>query len=83
MTNHMWGTGEIDGKEYKWTYFSKIVAAPLDAVLDNGIWYTPEGDEIGPSIWGEFAIIQQVSNDKAYDEHGLLYKGFRPGFGAW
>ena len=80
-TNHMWGTN-ADGT--KWNYFVKIVAAPADATKVGGIWYTADGTEIGPVIWGQFAIIQQVSNDPAYDEHGLLYKSpAGPGFGKW
>ena len=55
-TNHMWG-GE--GKD-KYTYFTKIVAVPADAVKSLGFWYTAEGTEIGPDIWGQFATIQEV-----------------------
>jgi len=47
----------------KWNYFVKIVAAPADAVAVDGIWYTADGTEIGPVIWGAFAIIQEVEND--------------------
>jgi len=27
------------------------------------MWYTADGTEIGPEIWGAFAIIQGVFND--------------------
>ncbi len=81
VTNHQSGTNE-DGT--KWIYFVKIVAAPSDANLVGGIWYMADGTEIGPVIWGAFAIIQQVSNDPAYDEHGVLYKSpAGPGFGFY
>jgi len=86
LTNHQWGTYEAvaDGRTYKWTYFVKIVAAPADAVLGGGIWRTADGVEIGPAIWGEFAIIQEVYNDQGTGEHGLLYKSpASPGFGAY
>ena len=81
LTNHMWGVNE-DGSH--WEYFVKIVAAPFDAISTDGVWYAADGTEIGPAIWGAFAIIQQVSNDPAFDEHGLLYKSLAsPGFGFY
>ncbi len=80
-TNHMWGYNE-DGS--KWNYFVKIVAVPADAEMDNGVWYTDDGTEIGPDIWGQFAIVLQISNDPVYDEHGVLYKSpASPGFGFY
>jgi len=80
-TNHQSGLTE-DGK--KWTYFVKIVAAPADATKTDGVWYTADGVEIGPVIWGAFAIIQQVSNDPSSGEHGLLYKSpASPGLGSY
>ena len=41
----------------------KIIAAAEDDVWEDGIWYTSEGEEIGPEIWGAFAIIFEVEND--------------------
>lgn len=58
LTNHMRG-GE---KQDKWTYFSKMVAVPEDAYKKDGIWYTADGTEIGPVIWGQFAQIQTVES---------------------
>jgi hypothetical protein len=84
LTNHQSGKVEVDGKLRKWTYFVKIVAAPSDATKDDGNWYTADGVEIGPVIWGAFAIIQQVSNDPSAGEHGILYKSpAGPGFGIY
>ncbi len=61
LTNHDSGIN-ADGK--RWTYFVKIVAAPDDATLElvgeAEYWFTADGDEIGPEIWGEFAVVQQV-----------------------
>ena len=57
-TSHMWGEDE-DGA---WSYFVKIVAVPSDAVPMDGVWYAANGTEIGPVIWGEFAIIQEVES---------------------
>ena len=58
LTNHMSG-GE---KKDHWTYFTKIVAAPADAVKVDGVWYAADGTEIGPVIWGSFATIQEVES---------------------
>ncbi len=84
LTNHQWGTYEVDGVTYKWEYFVKIVAVPSDAVNVSGVWYTADGLEIGPSIWGTFAIIQEVYNDQGTGDHGLYYKSpATPGLGAY
>jgi hypothetical protein len=67
-----------------WNYFVKIVAAPEDATEDDGFWYNADGVEIGPVIWGEFATIQEVSNDTCTGDHGLIYKSpVRAGLGNW
>ncbi len=58
LTNHQSG-GE---KKERWTYFVKIVAVPEDADIVGGIWYTADEVEIGPVIWGAFAIIQEVES---------------------
>lgn len=58
LTNHMEGG---KGKDH-WTYFVKIVAVPEDAQLISGVWHTADGTEIGPAIWGAFAIIQEVES---------------------
>ncbi|MDP6777213.1 MAG: hypothetical protein QGI83_10655 [Candidatus Latescibacteria bacterium] len=57
-TNHMQGG---KGKD-SWTYFVKIVAAPEDATKVGGVWCAADNTEIGPVIWGSFAIIQQVDS---------------------
>lgn len=84
MTNHMSGVYEQDGEMCKYTYFVKIVAAPADATLMDEVWYAADGTEIGPVIWGEFAIIQEVSNDSCVGDHGILYLSpDHVGFGGW
>jgi hypothetical protein len=55
LTNHMSGG---TGRDH-YTYFVKIVAAPASATLSDGVWYAADGTEIGPVIWGEFAIVQE------------------------
>lgn len=83
-TNHQSGTYEMDGKKCKWNYFVKIVAAPEDAYVDDGYWYTVDGTEIGPVIWGSFAVIQRVYNDQGTGEHGVEYLSpAGPGLGKW
>lgn len=85
LTNHQSGTYFNDeGKLCHWDYFVKIVAAPFDAELVDGVWYAADGTEIGPVIWGAFAIIQEISNDPCLGEHGVLYKSpAGPGFGMY
>ena len=84
LTNHQSGKVEVDGKMRNWTYFVKIVAAPADAYSENGNWYTADDVEIGPVIWGSFAVIQEVSNDPSLGVHGILYKSpAGPGFGLY
>ncbi|MBI2527397.1 MAG: hypothetical protein HYV93_15595 [Candidatus Rokubacteria bacterium] len=83
LTNHMRGVYEDNGARCEWTDFVKIVAAPTDAYLAGGIWHDASGAAIGPSIWGEFAVIQEVYNDPCGGYGGLLMKGVRPGLGNW
>lgn len=84
LTNHQSGTYEDSGKACHWTYFVKIVAAPSDATKIGGNWVTSGGVEIGPILWSDFAIIQEVYNDDCAGENGLLYKSpASPGFGAY
>lgn len=82
LTNHQSGKVEVNGKMRKWTYFVKIVAAPADATQADGIWYTADGIELGPVIWGDFAIVQEISNDPSAGAHGVQYKSpADPGLG--
>jgi hypothetical protein len=83
-TNHMWDNYGADGHTCNWDYFTKIVAAPADATLDSGIWYSADGTEIGPVIWGDFVIVQEVYNDPCAGETGLSYNAPAPtGFGFY
>lgn len=59
-------------------YFVKIVAVPADANEVDDVWYAADGSEIGPEIWGAFAIIQEViDGEKVYGSP------FKSGFGAY
>jgi len=83
-TNHQSGSYFEDGKECNWFYFVKIVAVPVTASKISGIWYAADGKEIGPDIWGEFAVIQEIYNDSGTGDHGVLYKSpVGPGLGKW
>ena len=82
LTNHQSGKVDVDGKLRKWTYFVKIVAVNPEDILNNGYFYTPDGTEIGQAIWGDFAIVEEVSNDPSMGVHGILYKAPNgPGLG--
>ena len=84
LTNHQSGEYDQDGITCRWNYFVKIVAAPADATKFEGVWYGADGNEIGPEIWGDFAIIQQVENDPCGGVHGLSYASpTRSGLGNW
>ena len=91
LTNHQSGEYFKDpyyefGEVCKWNYFVKIVAVPSDAYQDGytSIWYTAEGTEIGPVIWGSFAIIQEVENDPCAGLHGVQYLSpAGPGLGKY
>ena len=88
-TNHQSETYyDDDGNIQKWNYFVKIVAAPADAIKISGengkYWFAADGTEIGPVIWGDFAIIQQIYNDSGTGEHGVEYLSpAGPGFGKF
>jgi hypothetical protein len=71
LTNHQSGSyTDDDGELCSWNYFVKIVAAPADGNLLNGVWFDGAGDVVGPVIWNEFAIVQQVENDPCAGLHG-------------
>ncbi len=84
LTNHQSGVYEQDGQTCHWNYFVKIVAAPADGYVSNGVWYSADGVAMGPVIWGAFAIVQQVENDPCAGLHGLQYiSPDHAGFGGW
>ena len=77
LTNHRSGIDYIEKngnlKEIRWSYFIKIITPPSDAYNVDGVWYTADGELIGPERYGSFAAVQIISNDKVYDENGLLF----------
>ena len=84
LTNFQKGSYiDEDGKKQRWRYYTKIVAAPLDAYIVDGVWYDADGIEIGPMIWDEFAVVQEVYRDTGnWPPNGVRYK--RPfGVGFW
>jgi len=74
-TNHQKGSYWVDGKEYKWTYFTKIVAKPT-ADYDC----EANGSE---EIWNEFCIIETIYNDTGTGAHGVELLAPPAGFGAY
>ena len=78
LTNHMMGEYMMDDEVCHWTYFVKIVTPTSDDTVVDGVWYDSEGVEIGPVIWGAFAIIQEVENDPCAGLHGVQYKSPSP-----
>lgn len=84
LTNHQKGfyIDGATGETCKWSYFVKIIAAPADAVLFDGIWFSNSGTAIGPVIWNQFAIIEEIDNDPCAGYHGQLYVSpYNAGFG--
>lgn len=84
LTNHQRGTYEENGVVHHWEYFVKIIAVPTDAEKMDGVWYAADGTEIGPEIWGAYAVIERVYNDTGTGEHGVEYLSpNHAGFGGW
>ena len=67
---------EVDENGQNTNYFVKIIAVNADDTLVDGVWFSPDGTEIGTEIWGQFAVIQEVSTPG-----GLTYKAPNPGLG--
>lgn len=83
LTNHQSGeyVGE-EGETCHWEYFVKIVAMNNDDYVDGDMVYNADGTEKGIQIWGEFAIVQEVTNDPCAGAHGIAYLSpTRPGLG--
>ncbi len=78
LTNHERGIYEQDGEICKYESFVKIVAVPEDAYKSESVWYTVDGVEIGPVIWGAFATIQEFTNDPCEGGHEVAYKSMSP-----
>lgn len=84
-TNH-WTTTYVDdyGNTCEYDEFIKIIAVPADATLIDGYWYNADGTEIGETIWGQFAIIQEVINDPCNGVEGIQYNSpDHNGLGNW
>ena len=92
-------TGMTVKETCSWSDFVKVVAVPTTAVsvpdavkcpvlygLDGNMWYTTAGGtEIGCSIWGEFAVIQDVYSDPCGEnQYARAYHSpFKSGLGNW
>lgn len=72
-----------DGNDCSYNIHYKYVAPPADAVLESGIWYTPEGKEIGKAFY-YLVEVQKIANDPCGGFKGLEYKSpLGPGLGKW
>jgi len=85
LTNHQKGTYlDGEGNMCEWDYFVKIVAAPTDAYEDGLNWVNADGTIIGPVIWGQFAVIQEIENDPCAGIEGLQFQSpDHSGLGNW
>jgi len=77
-------SGNVNKQICEVSDFVKIIAPPNDANLEGGIWYTAESEEIGPVIWGSFAIIQEIASDPC-EEYGVInyLSPLKAGLGNW
>lgn len=75
VTNH-WTYIYIneDGKKCNYIVFRKYIAVPVDAYVENKIFYTIDGIEIGEYAFPDFALVQKVVNDPCDGMTGLQYK---------
>jgi hypothetical protein len=72
-----WQTNQYGGEG--WASLTKFSAVPADAYLAAGYWYTADGVLIGQTIWGEFAITQDVLSG----EGALFVSPAGPGYGQY
>jgi hypothetical protein len=85
---HYYGGYEKDGTTCDWDETIKVVAVPEGAYKVGGVYYTADGEEIGPTSTemadNGFATIQKVLNDPC---HGLEGKQIgspdHEGLGGW
>jgi hypothetical protein len=66
-TNHVEGDYDSDGDGTQDAHYTYFVKI---------VWVGPGG-----SLWGQYEVIEEVSNDPAAGFHGLQFKAGAPGFG--
>jgi hypothetical protein len=57
------GEYEQDRRTCHWSNYTRIVAAPLEAELVDGVWYGADGDALGEQIWEEFFVAKDFLVD--------------------
>ena len=57
LTNEMYHEYTAATQDCYWTSFTKVVAAPENAVLINNYWYL-DNQSLGKMIWDEFYVAQ-------------------------
>ncbi len=77
-----WLTVHLEGVENgeTWVYFMKAAAVPERAQWENGRWIV-DGTDIGPAIWGCFAILMEFSTSRKGYEQASEFKRRFPGLG--
>lgn len=77
-----WLTVHLEGEENgaAWVTFLKIAAVPEHAELKDGVWVADDV-ELGPSVWGCFAVIMEFSTSPAGLEFAAEFKRRFPGLG--
>jgi hypothetical protein len=66
-TNHVEGDYDSDGNGTQDAHYTYFVKI---------VWVGPGG-----SLWGQYEVVEEVSNDSTGGTHGLQYKVGAPGFG--
>ena len=71
-----------DGNQCQVSQFTKYIAVPVDATVNEGIFYAADGSEIGQVVISEgfedFAKIQMIWNDPCNGINGVDYKAPGP-----
>lgn len=71
-----------EGNHCRALQFTKYVAVPEGAYIDNGIYYEADGTTIGQSInfegFEDFAIVQFIWDDPCGGKNGVAYKAPGP-----
>lgn len=74
-----------EGKD-RWSQFRKYVATKSTDVLDEGLWYTMDGELIGKfcPMWPELVLLKVVNTGDVPDIMPIEYIGENsPGFGKY
>lgn len=66
------------------TQYTDLTKCPAQTGYDGMVWKDENGHDIGCSIWGEFAVIQEQSSDPCGEYGTINYiSPMRKGLGNW